>query len=268
MLSARQTSVFLHPSRGLSHPRTAPLCVLRPVTASLVLPLLERLGYQLKQPLTQIGIASAAVLSFIAVDCLQFHIICKIGQSPDPTDKNGNGGWGDNPNKGLNTSGDNTDGSTGKGAAPSGGANGGGGNGGGKNLTPPDCGGKYSNKKGDSPSSVKGKEYRNGERPNLRRELNGGYIFVITLAGEFILAPSTFQGAKNYHIDLANGADVAYAGEMYFTNNVLYRWNNNSGHYEPNSGSAEVSCIKDWLRNSADFRFNYEELDTFQASNP
>ena len=38
MLSARQTSVFLHPSRGLSHPRTAPLCVLRPVTASLVLP--------------------------------------------------------------------------------------------------------------------------------------------------------------------------------------------------------------------------------------
>ena len=96
----------------------------------------------------------------------------------------------------------------------------------------------------DVPQPIRTKKYHKvGDKYKDSRgyPARGINQFVITEDGNVIVG----QGG---HIDLSQGENVLYAGELTFNNKGVFRgWSNNSGHYKPLGEYAEkfVEILKD-----------------------
>lgn len=67
---------------------------------------------------------------------------------------------------------------------------------------------------------------------NVKDQLaNGGFCFVVLVSKpNRVLVTLRADGG---HTTISHGADVYYAGEIYFDKGTLLSWNNESGHYHP-----------------------------------
>src|SRR5205807_963799 len=77
---------------------------------------------------------------------------------------------------------------------------------------------------------------------------NQQYNFVRTREGEMLLH------ARYRHPSIAEGKQVLYAGEIFFNNGQLKWWSNGSGHYQPDSDSAEQANLP------MDYFFSYQQI--------
>ena len=64
-------------------------------------------------------------------------------------------------------------------------------------------------------------------------------------------------GRDVHHPDLVNGNPVAYAGMMRFRRGQIIRWDNGSGHYQPNptNDPQESECIRQLLEGLPEWNF-------------
>jgi hypothetical protein len=77
---------------------------------------------------------------------------------------------------------------------------------------------------------------------------NQQYNFVRTREGEMLLH------ARYRHPSIAEGKQVLYAGEIFFNNGQLQWWSNGSGHYQPDSDSAEQANLP------MNYFFSYQQI--------
>ncbi len=62
---------------------------------------------------------------------------------------------------------------------------------------------------------------------------NGGYVFVVLVSCPWEVRLG--MRATGGHTAISRGADVYFAGEIFFSQGVLQKWNNDSGHYKPHT---------------------------------
>jgi hypothetical protein len=77
---------------------------------------------------------------------------------------------------------------------------------------------------------------------------NQQYNFVRTGEGEMLLH------SRYRHPSIAEGKQVLYAGEIFFNNGKLQWWSNGSGHYQPDTDSAEQANLP------MDSFFSYQQI--------
>lgn len=77
---------------------------------------------------------------------------------------------------------------------------------------------------------------------------NQQYNFIRTREGEMLLH------SRYRHPSIAEGKQVLYAGEIFFNNGKLQWWSNGSGHYQPDSDSAEQANLP------MDYFFSYQQI--------
>lgn len=72
-----------------------------------------------------------------------------------------------------------------------------------------------------------------GQQGEIGALAEGGYCFVILVAKpDRILVGTRITGG---HTTMSQGADVYFAGEIFFEGGALMGWDNESGHYKPRS---------------------------------
>lgn len=84
------------------------------------------------------------------------------------------------------------------------------------------------------------------------RTASGVYNFVTQEQNIFIRKASAKIGNRPIgHLDLARGAEVDYAGRLYFSGRnkrgILRKWTNESGHYQPPPEFKHQACLPEEL---------------------